>query len=505
MVVSPPIDMAKLDDTPYKVLKGTTYPAQFAPLTEDNSEKTPAYLGLANEIYNRLPLVELKFNSALVEENSQDCKSRIIEIYVKSVEQLKSQHAEFSDFLKVVIQTNFEFRYEGIPFTEHQEKVTAQKLNKLRQKIQVPVLKSGEVLRAKNVVLDSSELLNRLKYEIRDMTVSFCQGLYDSLQQMVNHEMLGVVEWSDQHTCQFHFFREQLIQNTTGYHEKETLHQQGESRGGFREDTYRVTKTHSGRRIHRQGRYEHHLMDAQAHELHQNPVLIPEPFQKLFASIPDFMKPRCTVLEGTRFWERTIEWDYKQEKWVDEKIQDETVIVTEPFRDYDVPLHEYDPGILFDHFVLTGWGPDEIKAEEGRRATEQNQIQLQEQDVNLNRQMQIWAFFQFVILLIAFTQLNRPWLFSVLTLSALISCYPVWSFLTHWASLHNRLPQVEWKLTATSFIFMGVMMLYGYSWSLYHSNGPVFGLAVALFLAVCCLGYFSRLLWNQLPVNDRRT
>lgn len=83
-------------------------------------------------------------------------------------------------------------------------------------------------------------------------------------------------------------------------------------------------------------------------------VVMPPQVQRLCEAVPDWLYPFIQVIDGTIVRERIIERDTRVDQWADRTQRDEPIIGCEP-------------GVILGSFVLTGWGPREVKAEELRR------------------------------------------------------------------------------------------------------------------------------------------
>jgi hypothetical protein len=84
-------------------------------------------------------------------------------------------------------------------------------------------------------------------------------------------------------------------------------------------------------------------------------VVVPPNVERLIRAIPEWLYPQVEMIDGDIFRERIIEQDYCQEVWQEVRVKDE-------------PIYGCEPGVIIGPYVLTGWGPREVAAEQARRA-----------------------------------------------------------------------------------------------------------------------------------------
>jgi hypothetical protein len=120
----------------------------------------------------------------------------------------------------------------------------------------------------------------------------------------------------------------------------------------------RITEdTDRGHHVHRHARHEHHVMNAFRTTLGNSRVIVPPQVERLIQAIPEWLYPQAEMIDGDIFRERIIEQDYRQEAWQEVRVKDE-------------PIYGCEPGVIVGPYVLTGWGPREVAAEQSRRTAE---------------------------------------------------------------------------------------------------------------------------------------
>jgi hypothetical protein len=122
--------------------------------------------------------------------------------------------------------------------------------------------------------------------------------------------------------------------------------------------TQQITVRQTGRHIHRWSRHEHHVIHAYCTTIGNSRVVMPPNARHLANSIPDWLRDFVQVIDGDIIRERINECDYRLEAWED-------------VRTHDVPIYGCEPAIVIGEYVMTGWGPSEVHAEQHRSAAEE--------------------------------------------------------------------------------------------------------------------------------------
>lgn len=182
----------------------------------------------------------------------------------------------------------------------------------------------------------------------------FINGFFEALDRLVDQQICGLVHWTSQNTCQYHFFRTVVIQETLGVHNELGAIHQGDSADERIQEVDEVT---TGIHTHRLARHEHHTTEAIQTRIADSKVVMPAAVRELVNRIPEWLEAVVRVIDGTLVRAIIIERDIQTETWETREARDPLVFA-------------YEPAVVIDHIVLTGWGPVEINAELERLASE---------------------------------------------------------------------------------------------------------------------------------------
>ena len=187
---------------------------------------------------------------------------------------------------------------------------------------------------------------------LHDSTHTVANQLVLSLHTLVEMDVVGIIEWPGPRACKLNFFRHTIEQDRVGSRKTTTV----------RQVTRRTLAVEEWERPRARNRYsierhEHHVMNAEARELEQTRYPIPREYNELIDCIPEWLSPHVRVLEGDLILERIVQRQIREEQWES----------TPKLRN----AYEIEPAILLGHYVLTGWGQQEVDRETHRLRREQ--------------------------------------------------------------------------------------------------------------------------------------
>ena len=99
-------------------------------------------------------------------------------------------------------------------------------------------------------------------------------------------------------------------------------------------------------------------------------VVMPPQVATMLKHVPDWLYPFVEVIDGDIVRERIIERETRVDSWQDATVSEEPIVVR------DEPIYGWEPGVIIGPYVLTGWGPREVAAEQGRRESQQMSVAL---------------------------------------------------------------------------------------------------------------------------------
>jgi hypothetical protein len=318
-------------------------------------EKTTASLSdrLADSLWPTLPFVAEASRVPLD-------RTALVMSYIESLNKLQSLQSDHVHLVTVTCEANLEFRQEtGTTNQVNRDKSMGATLDKMVGRAKLPLKPIENILTAEIAALPVEQMQRTLSSALKKAVKQFATQVEAVFQNMAAQRLAGLIEWVGQNACRYHFFKEVVIQENHGSESSSTRTTRPvtDSRGRQRRQlVQKTTTTESGRTIHRWARHEHHVMNAIHTSLANTKVVMPPGPERIKEAIPAWLAPFVRVIDGDLIRERIIECDYHEENWSN--------VTT---REVDLPGYAPDPAIAIDNFILTGWGPREIAAEEQRR------------------------------------------------------------------------------------------------------------------------------------------
>jgi hypothetical protein len=489
-------------ETPEVEFQGRRFPAQWtipkdpprialrrvaAPSTQQTIQKE-----LGHEILSRLPWQSL----AAGESDTQ----QIVAAYVASLQMLLRFRADVDHLLNAACAANLEFRQaSGETHAGARDETLKHKLSAMLQKAGLDWPPIRNELNAKLVSKAPEVLRHYLSQAIEKTAYDFSEQMFEALARLVDQELLGLVEWLPNNCCAYHFFKQVVLQENYGTprivsetrFDRITERDQATGRQIIGTRTTKVTKG-KGRHVHRFARHEHDVMHAIQTSIANSKVVMPPQVVRLCEAIPGWLEPFVRVIDGTIFRERIIERDVEVTNWQDVAIHDEPVIGCEP-------------AVVVGPFVLTGWGPREVRNEELRRAAEINAASTAAANKVATLRFPIVmaiavALAAVSIALTLQTSADQVSLWVVAgTVGATIAC--AWYAASDYAQLRRLLPASQWAtLTSISVACQFGIIL----WAIVRLQLPVTGVipatllvgAVAAHVLATRLSFSSRTLFK---------
>lgn len=299
--------------------------------------------------------------------------SELTEVYVDSLQTLEAFRQDVQGLIPHLCEANLAFRQEsGTAVEEARKEVLTKKLSEMAAKTRLDIRRAKNVVDADLLALPAEQADEPLRASLEDNVRSFVADFFDALDQLVDQQIAGLVEWTGQNACRYHFFREVVIQD----HESTRSTSNGRRRSSASPTGWveQLKTTERGTHTHRLARHEHHTTDAFHTSIDDSQVVMPAAVKKLVDNIPEWLAPIVRVIDGKLAREIVIERDIKTESWEQHELR-------------DIPVFGCEPAVVIDHIVLTGWGPRDIDAELARR---DEQAQLHKQAVE-TREAQLVA------------------------------------------------------------------------------------------------------------------
>ena len=291
----------------------------------------------------------------------------LVEAYVRSLSRLDEFRRDVENMVRAACVANLEFRQAtGETNAKARDAVLEAKLDEMLEKAACDWRPIRNILDERLVSQHVSTLRSHLEVALAEDVNEFAKQFFELLAKLVERQLIGLVEWLPNHCCGYHFFKSIVIQENEGASSR-VLAEKMFTRATRRDretDRLIIGKRRvaemrgQGKHFHRFARHEHKVMNAIHTTIRDSRVVMPPQVVRLVEHIPDWLYPHVQVIDGEIFRERIIERDMGVENWADVRIRDEPIIGCEP-------------GVIIGPYVLTGWGPREVKQEQDRRQSVQ--------------------------------------------------------------------------------------------------------------------------------------
>jgi hypothetical protein len=283
----------------------------------------------------------------------------IVPSFFESFGQLKKYEAQ----AKTLVETLCHYHVQAV----HNERLDRQRQREAQESkirecmpVSVPSVLLGKELDVKTLAKQREIAFAQLRDSLRRNVAELVESFFLMLEQLVNKEVVGLIEWRSDSLCRFHFFRRLVTHVSDGQsveeREADYWRQVDGRTVALREKSIHTTT--KWREIHELIRHEQQLMKASKRPLDSPGVAVPEEIRRVAASIPAWLSPFVRVAVGDCFRERIIRHAEKEKHWEDTKVNR---------RVFERPVLYYDPAITIGEFVLLGWGRREEEHEKQRR------------------------------------------------------------------------------------------------------------------------------------------
>lgn len=206
------------------------------------------------------------------------------------------------------------------------------------------------------------EILTELKKRFQQGVGAFMRRFDLYLQQLVNLQIFGLIEWEGDDACRFHFFEHARMQKTT-------VSRQQKVSGNWLENVEKITTVSTDILTRR----SQDLALARVWELadYQRPV--PARIRNFANAVPLSLRSLLSIVDGTKV----------RESVATRQSSEEAVTTTTR------SLYRYDPVVALGGIVLTGWDPDEVEPETQAVRMEKIARALEEEEQRKERRVQM--------------------------------------------------------------------------------------------------------------------
>jgi len=292
-----------------------------------------------------------------VYENHQE----LMDDYAQSMQVVRKATADVRQMIESLLRLNTTFHSVGEVNTKARDEFLTALRGQLSERVDLrltpPSSLLSAALEAKPVAQVEMELRRSIDEAVRDLATQVC----DLLDRMADHDLVGLVDWQTDTACDAYFYRHLIAQEqlskelVAGNWRVVAVHDEDLVR--VFEVTRHIFQVEKGRHIQLHVMYWLYLTDARANHVDDFRGIVPIDVQRFLASLPDWLRGLVRIVDGTRRHEEVSALDVRVEKYVDAKV----------VKIHEAEVCEFDPLVTLGHYVLTGWGKEEIGIETARQ------------------------------------------------------------------------------------------------------------------------------------------
>jgi len=334
------------------------YPAFARPFIHFAPEDVPP-LDLAGQIEAAVRSRMMLTPSRGVYEDIQ----RLLDDYAQSIQVVRKSTADVRQMVEGLLRLNTPFHSVGEVNTKARDEFMTTLRRQLSEQVDTRLTPPSNLLsaalEAKPIAQVEIELRRSVDEAVRDLAAQFC----DLLDRMVDHDLVGLVDWQTDTACDAYFYQhltaqEQLSKElVAGNWRVVAVHDEDLIRAF--EITREVFQVETGRHIQLHVMYWLYLTNAKANPIEDFHGIVPIGVQRFLASLPEWLRGFVRIVDGTRRHEQISALDVRVEEYVDAKV----------VKIHETEVCEYDPLVTLGHYVLTGWGKQEIGIESARQSS----------------------------------------------------------------------------------------------------------------------------------------
>ncbi len=279
-------------------------------------------------------------------------RERLYEAFDRGCTALDWEYGGVSTFIAAITECNVEIRTASME-SRHTHKLMLQKLNELEAIMPQLAFRRPAVIRAELDAMPEFVIRTAIENALRASAEELVLATLEMLDRLVSMQMVGLRIWTSDTSCRFHFFRHVVIEEA-----KETRRTKQQSsrivteRATPQREINTVHRTERDFELtHRHSRQIHEVVLAKNHALPARHVRRPDRVNNLLEAMPAFMRPHGRIITGQEVHRTIIEQDLRKESSteVEEKAEIKRIVLYRP-----------DPAVVFCHYVLTGWGDEEM-------------------------------------------------------------------------------------------------------------------------------------------------
>lgn len=202
-----------------------------------------------------------------------------------------------------------------------------------------------------------------LKRRREECLSDFIRQLCQLLDDMVERQLVGLVVFGQDKDCDFHFFRDAVIEFKS---DKQTMTKVTSQRLVFLlpgVEVVRLSGLHfdiaRNQSIVRRTRQDIYLRDVDVAPFGRSRMPIPPDIHDFLTSLPEWLQNSLQIVEGDRYSQQFFDYEIEHVNWKETRIR--------PFHSYVVEDMFCDPALTLGHYVLAGWDSSDVADQRGQQ------------------------------------------------------------------------------------------------------------------------------------------
>ncbi len=346
------------------------------PRTPRDAEKQRLVNDIASELWSRLPIARI------ADEAGQPGIEQIVRFANTSHSQIVAWHDELRHWTTAICHAAIEIRGSQVS-TEFIDQLTRD-ITDTSLDSELFSLPPRPIVDFKFADLSPKLAMQRAVPAFENLCLSVANEVFDLLDRLQEQKLVGSLQNGDS-TCQFTFYRRVAILEAS--EKRQFDRHRGRVDGTFLQRSASIVDTVESANVaieYRTTKHTHHVHRPVLNPIDNTQHPLPQQYQELILSCPDWLRPSLRVLEGDLIREQQLEWETSRENRLDEQV-----LLTR--RIVDSPAWAMDPAVVFADYVLAGWGEPAI-IDEHKRLSRQELVAQNQETLRLGNQYRIVAW-----------------------------------------------------------------------------------------------------------------
>lgn len=297
----------------------------------------------------------------------------LLQDYQYDIELIRKACEEFCDMLRRLyrLNTRFEFQ-EGWSMATDEEAVADAEYRNWSSDLKLDLAVGDYALSTRITTLVDEAGPAGLEAQREKCLTEFIQKLYQLLDQMVEQQLIGLIVFGRDHDCDFHFFRDVLIEHEV---DKQTMAYANPVRWDNHPDDGEVVDLigvqfdiNKARSVVRRTRTDVYLREIRTAPFGRSRMPIPPDIHRFIETLPGWLQEICRIVEGERHSEQFFDCEIENHYCWDDNVHPfHSRVIWDSGLEIDSST-VLDPALTLGHYVLTGWDGKDVEEQHNEQA-----------------------------------------------------------------------------------------------------------------------------------------